>query len=332
MAELREMMTMRKNGGRRKLEEAVEEAGKTPFARKIQIAIILPKCNLPVFTSIFDGEALQWFEGLPVGTIRSFRHLQNVFLGQYISNNMSIPGIDTAFGLRRRIFRIKDTITMSELPEFQEDHIALEEKQREVESYPVAMPNANTGNAILLPRMTNVVASTSQGNKGKKSTKMEQKLVAMGSEDQEELEREYKEAQSQARGRNNKIQRMDNPMEGYGGQQPYHNKRQGTGKVVWEQISLPKLNTTVDKIWEAVILMEKIPEPHNVGYEPPPSRRSKEFCVYHLFRGHTTSNCRNVRKITLRMIDQGKLNHFLIQQPQNLPPPPSGGNAYGEER
>ncbi|XP_026459984.1 uncharacterized protein LOC113360728 [Papaver somniferum] len=170
------------------------------------------------FPSRLTGEALQWFEGLPVGTIISFRHLQNVFLGQYISNNMSRPGIETAFGLRRRvneilrhlttrwrtmcsemerrvderffilafvnalfptdllytqIFRIKDTITMSELREFQEEYIALEEKQRDMESYPVAMPNANTGNAILLPRMTNVVASTTQGNQGKKNTEME---------------------------------------------------------------------------------------------------------------------------------------------------------------
>ncbi|XP_026450625.1 uncharacterized protein LOC113350711 [Papaver somniferum] len=80
--------------------------------------------------------------------------------------------------------------------------------------------------------------------------------------------------------------------------------------------------------------MEEIPEPHNVGDEPPPGRRIKEFCVYHRFHGHTTNNCRNVRKIILRMIEQGKLNHFLTKQPQNLPPtpPPGGGNEYGAEK
>ncbi|XP_026440503.1 uncharacterized protein LOC113339448 [Papaver somniferum] len=242
-AELREMIVVRKNGGRRQLEEAVEEAGKTPFARHVQTAIIPSKCTLPTFTHIFDGttcaiqhvkaynqsllqwegndtvlckyfpasligKALQWFEGLPVGTIRSFHHLQNIFLGKYISNNMSRPGIETAFGLRRRIneslrhlttrwrtmcsemgrrvderniilsfinalfptdllytqiFRIKDTIIMSELHEFQEEYIALEEKKRDMESYPVAMNHAS-GNASLLPRITNAVASTSQGS------------------------------------------------------------------------------------------------------------------------------------------------------------------------
>ncbi|XP_026443449.1 uncharacterized protein LOC113343507 [Papaver somniferum] len=231
MAELREMMTTRRDGGRRQLEEAVEEAGKIPFARQIQLAIIPLKCILPLFTNIFDGstravqhikaysrsllqweendavlckyfsvsltgEDFQWFEGLPVGTIRSFRHLQGVFLGQYISNNMSRPGIEKAFSLRRRIneslrnlttrwrtmcseierrvdernlilafinalfptyllytqiFRIKDTITMLELREYKKEYIALEDKQRDMESYPIAISNGNEGNASLLP-------------------------------------------------------------------------------------------------------------------------------------------------------------------------------------
>ncbi|XP_026451643.1 uncharacterized protein LOC113351965 [Papaver somniferum] len=164
------------------------------------------KCTLPVLTNIFDGttcavqhikayiisllqwedndavlckyfptsltgEALQWFEGFPMGTIRSFNHLQSIFLGAYISNNMLRPGIEKVFSLRRRIneglrnlttrwrtmcsempgrvdernlilafinalftiallytqiFRIKDTITMTELREYQEEYIALE--------------------------------------------------------------------------------------------------------------------------------------------------------------------------------------------------------------
>ncbi|XP_026398987.1 uncharacterized protein LOC113294826 [Papaver somniferum] len=360
MAELRKMMTTRRNGRRRQLEEAVEQAGKTPCTRKIEMEMIPHKYNLPVFTSIFDGsacviqhvkaytrsllqwekndvvmckyfdtslagEAMKWFEGLPVETIGSFHHLHNVLLGKYISNNMSRPGIETTFGLRRRIneslshlttrwrtmcskmarrvderylilafinaifptdllytqiFRIKDTITMSELREFQEEYIALEEKQRDMESYPIAVPDAKSENASLLPRMTNAVASTSQGNQRNNIAEMEQKLIAMVSADQEEFDREYKEKQLQNRGGNNKIQRMDNTPEGYGGQQPYYNKRQGTGRIVWEQINLPKLNTTVDKVWEAVILMEEIPEPHNVGDEPPPGRRIKEFCIF----------------------------------------------------
>ncbi|XP_026432402.1 uncharacterized protein LOC113329787 [Papaver somniferum] len=242
-------MTARRDGGRRQLDEAIEEAGKTPFARQIQLAAVPAKCTLPVFTNFFDGstcavqhiraysrsllqweendvvlckffpaslagEALQWFEGFPVGTIISFHHLQNIFLGQYISNNMVCPGIEKMFRLRRRIneslrnlttrwrsmcsemagrvdernlildfinalfptnllytqiFRTKDVITMAELREFQEEYIALEEKHREMESYPFAITSVNQGNASLLPRITNVVASTSQGSQGKKA-------------------------------------------------------------------------------------------------------------------------------------------------------------------
>ncbi|XP_026456140.1 uncharacterized protein LOC113357086 [Papaver somniferum] len=93
---------------------------------------------------------------------------------------------------------------------------------------------------------------------------------------------------------------------------------------------MPHLNTVIEKIWEAVTLMEDIPEPPNMGNEPPPGRRSREFCAYHRFHGHTTSDCRNIKKIILRMIDQGKLNHFLVQPQHNLPPPLEG-HAPGME-
>ncbi|XP_026436653.1 uncharacterized protein LOC113334667 [Papaver somniferum] len=141
----------------------------------------------------------------------------------------------------------------------------------------------------------------------------------MGSRDQEEFERER---HFNNRGGNNKIQILDNQPEGYGGKKQYYNQGKGSNKVVWEHIKIPHPNTTIEKIWEAITLMEEIPAPPNMGNEPPPGRRSGELCAYHRFHGQTTNNCRNVKKIILRMIDHGKLNHFLVQQPQNLPPPP----------
>ncbi|XP_026429229.1 RNA-binding protein 25-like [Papaver somniferum] len=66
--------------------------------------------------------------------------------------------------LYTQIFRIKDTITISELREFQEEYITLEEKERDMESYPVPICDLKGGNTSLLLRLTNVVASTSQGN------------------------------------------------------------------------------------------------------------------------------------------------------------------------
>ncbi|XP_026437370.1 uncharacterized protein LOC113335548 [Papaver somniferum] len=139
-------MTTRRDGGRMQLDEDIEEVGKTPFARQIQMAVVPAKCTLPVFTNIFDGttsvvkhikgynrsllqwedndavlckyfhvsltgEALQWFEGLPIGTIRSFNHLQSIFLGAYISNNMLRPGIKKIFILRRRTNEILHNLT-----------------------------------------------------------------------------------------------------------------------------------------------------------------------------------------------------------------------------
>ncbi|XP_026429732.1 uncharacterized protein LOC113326171 [Papaver somniferum] len=92
---------------------------------------------------------------------------------------------------------------------------------------------------------------------------------------------------------------------------------------------MPRLNATIERICEAIILMEEIPSPPNAGNEPPPGRRSRYFCVYHQFHGHTINNCMDIKKIILRMINQGKLNHFFVQQPQNLPPPPPEDRTQG---
>lgn len=110
LAEVRDTMSTRREGRRIQLDEAIEEAGKTPFTREIQMTRIPPKCNFPVFTNIFDGttcvvqhikayvrsllqweennavlckyfpsslscEAFKWFEGLPTVRIRTFNHL-----------------------------------------------------------------------------------------------------------------------------------------------------------------------------------------------------------------------------------------------------------------
>ena len=105
-----------------------------------------------------------------------------------------------------QIFRVKNTITMTELRELQEEYIALEERQNEMESYPVANTNSQTANASLLPKLINTVANTLQVQKEKVTGNSQQKLVAMGSRDQEEYERERN---FYNRGGNNKIQRLD---------------------------------------------------------------------------------------------------------------------------
>ncbi|XP_026429330.1 uncharacterized protein LOC113325349 [Papaver somniferum] len=307
LAEMREIMTTRREGARRQLDEAIEEAGKTPFAEEIQLAGIPPKCSLPAFTNIFDettcaiqhikayvrsllqwedhdavlceyfpaslsGATLKWFDGLHTGTIRSFNHLQSILRGAYISNNVLRPGIE------------------------QEEYIVLEEKQKEMESYPMANTNTKARKASLLPKITNTIASTSQGRHKKAINEYQQKLVAMGSRDKEEWEREK---YFNNRGGNNKIQRHDNTPEGYGGQKKYFNQGQRGHKVVWEPTKMPHLNATIKKIWESIIFMEETPAPPNAENEPPQGRRSRELCAYHRFHGHTTNNCRDTKKIIL---------------------------------
>ncbi|XP_026431862.1 uncharacterized protein LOC113329106 [Papaver somniferum] len=138
IAELRELVSRGKDGGKRQLEEAIKEAAGTPFARQIQLITIPRKCTLPKFPSVFDGstcaihhiktyslallqyenndavlckyfpaslagEALKWFDGFHEGSINLFEKLQILFLGQYMSSSMKKHGIEKSFSLRRRI-------------------------------------------------------------------------------------------------------------------------------------------------------------------------------------------------------------------------------------
>lgn len=96
------------------LDEAIEEAKRSPFVFEIQYAKLPPKCTLPAFTSIFEGtgnvvhhikcytlsllqweindevlckyfpgslrgDALKWFDALPEASISSFSQIQRTF-------------------------------------------------------------------------------------------------------------------------------------------------------------------------------------------------------------------------------------------------------------
>lgn len=84
--------------------------------------------------------------------------------GRVDERNLILAFINALFPtdlLYTQIFKIKGSITMEELHEYQEEYIALEEKKRESESYPVAISNEKQGNVSLLPRLANAVLSTS---------------------------------------------------------------------------------------------------------------------------------------------------------------------------
>ncbi|XP_026416462.1 uncharacterized protein LOC113311886 [Papaver somniferum] len=93
------------------------------------------------------------------------------------------------------------------------------------------------------------------------------------------------------------------------------NKRQiRQESMAWTELKLPELNTTMEKVWEEVILTEEIPAPPNMGREPVPGSKSHEFFRYHGFHGNHTNSCRSVRKTIHRLIGQGKLAHYIDQK------------------
>ncbi|XP_026450814.1 ent-copalyl diphosphate synthase, chloroplastic-like [Papaver somniferum] len=84
--------------------------------------------------------------------------------GRVDERNIILAFINALFPtdvLYTHIFKMKDRISMAELREYQEEYIDLEEKQRDMESYLVAVANAKEVNASLLPRIANKIVSTS---------------------------------------------------------------------------------------------------------------------------------------------------------------------------
>ncbi|XP_026377390.1 uncharacterized protein LOC113271700 [Papaver somniferum] len=301
------------------------------------------------FPASLTGEALSWFDGLPEKSISSLKDLKRIFLTTYI-NNLLRPGIETLLNLRRRpteslrglvtrwrtvcselagrvdernfilafvnaliptdllytqIFIIRKSIPMNELREYQEEYIALEEKQRQVSEMTLAP--AKEGNSRLLPRTVHAVEDELGRRKGEPAVPVPTKIVAVSSGDQEWIDQQrYKESKR----RNHDPRSYNTGYQPRNNQGPRYGERRPNGPI-FEDVKLPRLKTTVEKVWEAIVLTEEIPPPPNFGREPPPESRSHEFCKYHRLHGHQTGDCRNVRRIILRLIDQGKLAHFL---------------------
>ncbi|XP_026384885.1 uncharacterized protein LOC113280481 [Papaver somniferum] len=313
------------------------------------------------FPASLTGEALAWFDGQPERSISSFKDLQRIFLTTYITNNMLRPGIETLFNLRRRsseilrglvtrwrmvcselagrvdeknfilafvnalipndllytqIFIIRNSLTMNELREYQEEYIVLEEKHRQVSEI-VSIP-AKEGNSRLLPREVHVVENDPKHKKGEPSTPIPAKLVDVSSGNQEWIDQQRYE---ESRRRNYDPRSYITGYQQRNNQGPRFGERRPSAPA-FEDINLPRLNATVEKVWEAIVLTEEIPPPPNFGRKPPPGTRSHEFCKYHRFHGHHTNNCRNIRQIILRLIEQGKLVHFLENYAPPPPPPP----------
>ncbi|XP_026439752.1 uncharacterized protein LOC113338576 [Papaver somniferum] len=245
------------------------------------------------FPASLTGEALAWFDGIPERSISSFKDLQRIFLKTYISNNMLRRGIETLFNLRRKpteslrrlvtswrticselagrvdekifilafvnaliptdllytqIFIIRNSLTMNELREYQEEYIALEEKHRQVSE--VTPIPAKEENSRLLPRTVHVVEDDPKYEKGEPSTPIPAKLVVVSSRDQELIDQQRYE---ESRRRNYEPRSHNTGYQQRRNQGPRFGERRQNAPG-FEDGKLPRLNTTVENVGEAIVL------------------------------------------------------------------------------
>ncbi|XP_026450959.1 uncharacterized protein LOC113351123 [Papaver somniferum] len=229
------------------------------------------------FPASLAGEALAWFYGLLERSISSFKHLQRKFLTTYITNNILTPGIETLFNLRWR----PTEILRGFMTRWRTEYIALEEKQKQVSE--VAPIPAKEGNSRLLPRTVHVVENDSKHEKRDPLTPVQAKLVVVSSGYQEWIDQQRYE---ESRRRNYEPRSYNTGYQQRKNQGPRFGERR-LNAPDFEDLKLPRLNTTVEKVWEAIVLTEEIPPPPNLGREPPAETRSHEFCKYLRFHGHT---------------------------------------------
>ncbi|XP_026377526.1 zinc finger CCCH domain-containing protein 13-like [Papaver somniferum] len=134
-------------------------------------------------------------------------------------------------------------------------------------------------------------------NQGRNNAEMGQKLVAMGSADQLEFNKEYRDKQLQNYGGADTVQ-PGSPA----GQKTHYNKK--AGRIVREQINLPKLNTTVDK-------------PRNLPPPPPPPQgntyaKEKKMSTFVIEVG---AKAKNLYYITFCVVDVESPYNALIGRP-----------------
>ncbi|XP_026420704.1 uncharacterized protein LOC113316770 [Papaver somniferum] len=95
--------------------------------------------------------------------------------------------------LYTQIFIIRNSITMNELREYQEEYIELEEKQRQVNK--MTLSPVKEGNSRLLPRTVHAVGNEPRRGKGEPTVPVPTKLVAVSSGDQEWIDQQrYEES------------------------------------------------------------------------------------------------------------------------------------------
>ncbi|XP_026416289.1 uncharacterized protein LOC113311698 [Papaver somniferum] len=188
--ELRDMRALINNsrrGGRVQLAETIEEADKSPFTYEIMHTDIPEKCVLPTLASVFSGSERDILDDVYKQQLVETRDRDIVQLEEKANRMLAGVGHEMENSVQR-IFIIRNSITMNDLREYQEEYIALEEKQRQVSEMTLAP--AKEGNSRLLPRKVHAVEDELGRGKGEPAVPVPTKLVAVSSGDQEWIDQQ----------------------------------------------------------------------------------------------------------------------------------------------
>ncbi|XP_026420710.1 uncharacterized protein LOC113316777 [Papaver somniferum] len=74
-----------------------------------------------------------------------------------------------------------------------------------------------------------------------------------------------------------------------------------------------KLNTPISEILKKIDGQNTITYPWNRGQQPERTKSRSDFCEFHQFHSHTTDLCRDLKKVLQDMVNEGKLQEYVVQ-------------------
>ncbi|XP_026400520.1 uncharacterized protein LOC113296428 [Papaver somniferum] len=89
-----------------------------------------------------------------------------------------------------------------------------------------------------------------------------------------------------------------------------------------------KLNTPISEILKKIDGQHTITYPWNRGQQPGRTKNRSDFCEFHQFHSHTTDSCRYLKKVLQDMVNEGKLQEYVVQP---TTPPTTGAPIHRVE-
>ncbi|XP_026383981.1 uncharacterized protein LOC113279501 [Papaver somniferum] len=331
---MEEIKQLKDNQGGGRLKQVIKEANTTPLTQRLAKALIPQKCPVPAFEcydgssdpaahlryynrilawwdyddaipcryfpSSLKGSALSWFDNLPPDSIDYYDQLAEKFLETYMYNKVVNTGMDKLFSLA---IKYKETIR-----EYTDRWHKICQAIGNVD--PVVSINCYKWGLDRMSPLFVEIHGTIPATEG------DLRIIIEKHARLEEIQRENPRSQTQRPPRTNSVEQSSGSKRGGSDERFSKDRRERRDERrrddrKFEDQVYTKLNTSYARILREIKGRENLDWPWSKGKQPPRSEKSKEYCEYHLFNGHQTEKCKNLKIMIQKLVDAGDLKQYV---------------------